>query len=120
MENKQAVAVAVGVGAVGTALAYLGYSVYNNNADIENLAEAQNNSWWAELWSNSNTDEETVLSPVGDADGPQLKAALKEETDTVEKKESAWPTFWKGEYDKANEEADTADAADAADASGLN
>ena len=34
MENKQAVAVAVGVGAVGTALAYLGYSVYNNNADI--------------------------------------------------------------------------------------
>ena len=28
MENKQAVAVAVGVGAVGTALAYLGYSAY--------------------------------------------------------------------------------------------
>ena len=121
MENKQAVAVAVGVGAVGTALAYLGYSVYNNNADIENLAEAQNNSWWAELWSNSNTDEETVLSPVGDADGPQLKEALKEETNNVEKKESAWPTFWKGEYDKANEEeAAAADAADAADASGLN
>ena len=43
---------------------------------------------------------------------------LKEETDNVEKKESAWGTFWKGEYDKANEEA--ADAADAADASGLN
>ena len=29
MENKQAVAIAVGVGAVGTALAYLGYSVYS-------------------------------------------------------------------------------------------
>ena len=50
MENKQAVAVAVGVGAVGTALAYLGYSVYNNNADIDNLAESQNNSWWANVW----------------------------------------------------------------------
>ena len=49
MENKQAVAVAVGVGAVGTALAYLGYSVYNNNADIDNLAEAENNSWWGNL-----------------------------------------------------------------------
>ena len=61
------------------------------------------------------------MSPVGDADGPQLKEALKEETDNVEKKESAWPTFWKGEYDKANEEeAVAADAADAADASGLN
>ena len=35
MESKQAVAVAVGVGAVGTALAaYLGYSAYNNNQDI--------------------------------------------------------------------------------------
>ena len=113
MENKQAVAVAVGVGAVGTALAYLGYSVYNNNADIENLAEAQTNSWWAELWSNSNTDEETVLSPVGDADGPQLKAALNEEAkveNDVKKEETKpWPTFWKAEYEKAKEDPQASD-----------
>ena len=122
MESKQAVAVAVGVGAVGTALAaYLGYSAYNNNQDISNLAEAQNNSWWANLWANSNTAGETLYNEVDD--GPQLKAALNEEGKNVkvEKKESAWPTFWKGEYDKANEEeAVAADAADAADASGLN
>ena len=31
MENKQAVAVAVGVGAIGTALAYLGYSAYHGS-----------------------------------------------------------------------------------------
>ena len=113
MENKQAVAVAVGVGAVGTALAYLGYSVYNNNADIENLAEAQNNSWWAELWSNSNTDEETVLSHVGNTDGPQLKAALKEEktAENEDKKEDKkpWPTFWKSEYEKAKEDPQASD-----------
>ena len=37
MENKQAVAVAVGVGAVGTVLIYMGYSVYNSNKDTDNL-----------------------------------------------------------------------------------
>ena len=112
MENKQAVAVAVGVGAVGTALAYLGYSVYNNNADIENLAESQNNSWWADLWSNSNTDGETEVSPVSDTDGPQLKAALSEEAkveNDVKKEEKPWPTFWKAEYEKAKEDPQASD-----------
>ena len=107
MENKQAVAVAVGVGAVGTALAYLGYSYANSNSDIDNLAEAQNNSWWANIWANSNTDGEKLYNDVND--DPQLKAALKEEGKNVkvEKKESAWPTFWKESYDedkKANKE----------------
>jgi len=53
MENKQAVAVAVGVGAVGTALAYLGYSVYNKNEvisnlseDVSNLTEEETTPWW--------------------------------------------------------------------------
>jgi hypothetical protein len=113
MESKQAVAVAVGVGAVGTALAaYLGYSAYNNNQDISNLAEAQNNSWWANLWANSNTAGETLYNEVDD--GPQLKAALNEEGKNVkvEKKESAWPTFWKESYDedkKVDEEVTAAD-----------
>ena len=103
MENKQAVAVAVGVGAVGTALAYLGYSYANSNSDLDNLADAQNNSWWANLWANSNTDGEKLYNEVDD--GPQLKAALNEDgknvkIEKVEKKESAWPTFWKESYDE--------------------
>ena len=110
MENKQAVAVAVGVGAVGTALAYLGYSVYNNNADIDNLAESQNNSWWANVWSNSNTSVEVPSSDV------QVEEAIKEEdavNKKIEKKEAAWPTFWKGEYDKSkNEKKDETSAED--------
>ena len=36
MERNQAIAVAVGVGAVGTALAYLGYSAYHQNDDTNN------------------------------------------------------------------------------------
>ena len=105
MENKQAVAVAVGVGAVGTALAYLGYSYANSNSDIDNLVDSQNNSWWANLWANSNTEGEKLYNEVND--DPQLKAALNEEKNVkVEKKESAWPTFWKESYDE-NKKADT-------------
>ena len=121
MENKQAVAVAVGVGAVGTALAYLGYSVYNNNDDISNLAEAQNNSWWANLlWSNSNTESPELYNDIGKEDGVQLKEVLKEEEGKnvkIETKANAWPTFWKNEYDadkkeKEEEEHQTTDVSD--------
>ena len=103
MDSKQAEAVAVGVGAVGTALAaYLGYSAYNTNQDIANLAEAQNNSWWANLWSNSNTDEGSSLyNDETSEDSPQLKVALEEEGKNVKiKKESSWPTFWKESYEE--------------------
>ena len=113
MESKQAVAVAVGVGAVGTALAaYLGYSAYNTNQDIANLAEAQNNSWWANLWSNSNTDEDSVLyNDETTDDSPQLKAALNEEGKNVKiKKESSWPTFWKESYEEDKKVAATSPA----------
>ena len=115
MENKQAVAVAVGVGAVGTALAaYLGYSAYNNNQDIANLAEAQNNSWWANIWSNSNTEEDSTSTLYNDEttdDGPQLKAALSEEGTNVKiKKESSWPTFWKESYEEDKKVAATSPA----------
>ena len=112
MESKQAVAVAVGVGAVGTALAaYLGYSAYNNNQDIANLAEAQNNSWWANLWSNSNTEEDSSLYNDETTDGPQLKAALSEEGENKKiKKESSWPTFWKESYEEDKKVAATSSA----------
>jgi|TARA_B110000971_G_scaffold221334_1_gene268038 hypothetical protein len=110
MENKQAVAVAVGVGAVGTALAYLGYSVYNKNEDISNLTEDVSNlteevtkPWWSNLWTNSNTEASMYneVDEVGET--VQLKEALKEEKNVkIEKKDpKVWQSFWKGEYDDA-------------------
>lgn len=110
MENKQAVAVAVGVGAVGTALAYLGYSVYNKNEDISNLTDDVSNlteevtkPWWSNLWTNSNT-EPSMYNEVDEVDETvQLKEALKEEKNVkIEKKDpKVWQSFWKGEYDDA-------------------
>jgi hypothetical protein len=113
MENKQAVAVAVGVGAVGTALAYLGYSVYNKNEDISNLTDDVSNltgeetkPWWSNLWTNSNT-EPSMYNEVDEVDEVdetvQLKEALKEEKNVkIEKKDpKVWQSFWKGEYDDA-------------------
>ena len=65
------------------------------------MAEPQNESWWGNLWSNSNTSEELPGNDV------QVEEAIKEEeavNKKVEKKEAAWPTFWKGEYDKSKNE----------------
>ena len=115
MENKQAVAVAVGVGAVGTALAYLGYSVYNSNEDISNLAEVQNNSWassWAELWSNSNTEEPVELYNEVDQEGTEMKNIKLDSNNNNNNKESkglvqsALSAFWRQEYKKEGERED--------------
>ena len=49
MEKGQAIKVAVGVGAVGTALAYLGYSYYNQESDTANITaedEKKNLDGW--------------------------------------------------------------------------
>ena len=67
MERNQAISVAVGVGAVGTALAYLGYSYYNKESDTANLVEEpkQQTAWWNNLFENSNTvteDDNTLKS----------------------------------------------------------
>ena len=99
MENKQAVAVAVGVGAVGTALAYLGYSAYQKKdkvADVETTETAVKSSWLSKLWNKS--EEKEMLYKEGDGvEDVQLKEALKEETNvkrSATKKNSAWGKFW--------------------------
>ena len=97
MENKQAVAVAVGVGAVGTALAYLGYSVYNDNDDTKNLADSQKTSWWTDLWSNSNTEPEELVGPDNNNNDKnfEMKNVKIPEKDPTS---NAWGSFWKKEH----------------------
>jgi len=98
MENKQAVAVAVGVGAVGTALAYLGYSAYQKKdkvADVETETEVKS-SWLSNLW-NKSEEKESLYNQVDGADDVQLKEAIKEERNvkmSATKKNSAWGKFW--------------------------
>ena len=46
MERNQAISVAVGVGAVGTALAYLAYSYSNPEDDTANIKDTKENSSW--------------------------------------------------------------------------
>ena len=82
MENKQAVAVAVGVGAVGTALAYLGYSAYQKKdkvADVETTQTEAKSSWLSNLWKKSE-EKESLYNEVDGVEDVQLKEALKEET----------------------------------------
>ena len=115
MENKQAVAVAVGVGAIGTALAYLGYSAYHKNSDIAHIeGESQKKSSWLDnLWNKSN-EKESLYNEVdeeGKTDDVQLREALKEEKNikiAAQKKNSAWGKFWHNSHkdmiDEKNED----------------
>lgn len=78
MENKQAVAVAIGAAAVGTALAYLGYSAYQKKDKVVD-------------------EKESLYNEVDGVDDVQLKEAIKEETNvkiSATKKNSAWGKFW--------------------------
>ena len=112
MENKQAVAVAVGVGAVGTALAYLGYSAYHNKSDIAHIEKPKEKaSWLNNLWSNSN--KEKSLYNDEEKEDPQLKSALKEEEEniklTAQKKNSAWGKFWEKSHADLTHKVETGD-----------
>ena len=114
MERNQAISVAVGVGAVGTALAYLGYSYYNKETDTANLVEEpkQQTAWWNNLFENSNTIAEevkTVTVENNDSATINNESATINNDDTANtvEKASAWGQFWKGEYDGKNEKIET-------------
>tara|TARA_Y100000590_G_scaffold283146_1_gene318528 strand:- start:7736 stop:8053 length:318 start_codon:yes stop_codon:yes gene_type:complete len=85
MERSQVISVAVGVGALGTALAYLAYSHINkneNNELIDNLVE-------------KNVSENS------------RKENIKLET---KKDISCWGQFWKNEYNNQNNNAEGGEA----------
>ena len=103
MENKQAVAVAVSVGAMGTALAYLGYSVYNANKDTDNLVAKK--SWWETVWKNSNNEESLYNDEEREGDSPKNMKL------SAVRKSSAWGKFWQSSHDdmKENNETEASD-----------
>jgi hypothetical protein len=101
MENKQAVAVAVGVGAVGTVLAYMSYSVYNSDKDIDNLVSK--NSWWKNIWKNTESPIELYNDNTKESERPKnikLQAL---------KKSSAWGKFWSNSHSEMNKETASSD-----------
>ena len=81
MERNQVISVAVGVGALGTSLAYLAYSHINkneNNELIDNLVEKNENQ--------INQEENIKLETKKDI--------------------SCWGQFWKNEYNKQKNNAE--------------
>ena len=88
MERNQAISVAVGVGAIGTALAYLAYSHINNiekNDLIDNLVDKSENKKHRvnNLLPNVDTNTKTE----------NIKLEIKKDI-------SCWGEFWKNEYVK--------------------
>ncbi len=92
MENKQAVAVAVGVGAIGTALEYLGYSAYHGSKK-----ERNDNDLYNEVDKEENDKKKDV----------QLEEAIKEEENmklAAKRKNSAWGKFWHNSHEDMKKE----------------
>ena len=112
MDRNQAISVAVGVGAVGTALAYLGYSYYQKESDTANIVETKNvtkESWLSNLFVNSNTESESVNETKDSQNDEKLETKSDEpetksdEPETNLTKISAWGQFWKGEFNNKDD-----------------
>ena len=103
MERNQAISVAVGVGAVGTALAYLAYSYSTTEDDTANIMEnkKENSSWFNNLFENSNTEtdeqpKEKTAKQVEKNDSEVAKLPATEQKTTT-----PWGQFWKNSFDDA-------------------
>ena len=95
MERNQAISVAVGVGAVGTALAYLAYSYSNPEDDTANIKDTkENSSWFNKLFENSNTATEKDVKQVE-------KTNSEGESESEQKTTTPWGQFWKNSFDDA-------------------
>ena len=125
MERNQAMSVAVGVGAVGTALAYLAYSYANSNDDTSNIVDKPSNNEegsysFFNFWENSNTventkEEDDKKEAADKKDAANLLAAAeaaakssnkkiemtKRDSDEIDKYESGgWSSWWQSRYEE--------------------
>lgn len=90
MEKNQAITLAIGAGALGTALAFFGYNYIN----LQTNESSENDK---SLYNEVNNDNE-------EDEGQELKEIKKEVEKEVIDKKTAWAQFWGQEYNKKEEE----------------
>ena len=95
MERNQAISVAVGVGAVGTALAYLAYSYSNGEDDTANITGNTKRPWYETLFENSNTENDEKVTEAANPSNNESKSGVDGEK---ENKSAGWGGFWRNEY----------------------
>lgn len=93
MEKNQAITLALGAGALGTALAFFGYN-YMNQQTVTESEEVPNDD---DLYNDVSNGEEK---------GTEMDEIKKEVQQEVVDKKTAWAAFWGQEYsnDKKKEE----------------
>ena len=95
MEKNHAITLAIGAGALGTALAFFGYN-YMNHQTVES----------------SQTEESLyneVDKEVNEGEGVEMKKIKKEVADEVKgavDKKTAWAAFWGQEYSNGKKKGD--------------
>ena len=87
MEKNQAITLALGAGALGTALAFFGYN-YMNQQTVE--SSQTDKSLYNEVDNNDKEDEGQEMK--------EIKKEVAEEVKTTVDKKTAWAAFWGQEY----------------------
>ena len=105
MEKNQAITLALGAGALGTALAFFGYNYMNQQTVVSSAQD--DDSLYNEVEREG--DEE-----VKEDEGQEMKKIKKEVEEGVKgavDKKTAWAAFWGKEYtkDKKKEEVEEED-----------
>ena len=105
MDNKNAIAATIGIGAIGSVLAYYGYNKLTTSSN-----EMANESSFVKDGEGIGTTEEQKANTI-DNIKQQVTMAIKEHLTDDKKKETPplsntkadkWKTFWKGEYNANN------------------
>ena len=90
MSNSTTAAAAIGVGALGTILAYYGYKKYKSAPVVNNVE----------------VGAEAVQPQEGEESKEILQAASEEVNDWLKKASSGWGQFWKKEYEEMTQQSE--------------
>lgn len=96
MEKNQAITLALGAGALGTALAFFGYNYMNLQT---NESSQIDNSRYNEVGNNTDVDGESH-------EMKEIKKEVSEEVKGAVDKKTAWAAFWGQEYNKNDKDSE--------------
>lgn len=118
MDNKNAIAASIGIGAIGSVLAYYGYNKLTNSSQVKNsemnFVKGGDGIGTTEVQKTNVMDniKERVTKAIQETlkNDPTLEASEKvsdsseKVSDSSKEKSDKWKSFWKGEYNADSQE----------------
>ena len=111
MDNKNAIAATIGIGAIGSVLAYYGYNKLTNSSRVKNseinFVKGGDGIGTTEVQKTNVMDniKERVTKAIQETlKNDPTQAASEEVSDSSKEKSDKWKSFWKGEYNADSQE----------------